>query len=163
MYCALAQQCLFRCTFHPIRWAYLCDLTKKINRGRQGVAPRGTTHPYFGEITRITHKTLFMHFVLLNHHVYIFLKGLYSFNSIYPHPCRDDSNYSYPSLIRRGANVCGHSAIYRKLIAVEWMSDEQKKYELLKHKVDVMSTTCTRVGWISVCHSGPNYARFIRL
>ena len=43
---ALAQQCLFYCTFHPIRWAYLGDLTRKFNRGRQRVAPRGTAQPY---------------------------------------------------------------------------------------------------------------------
>ena len=55
------------------------------------------------------------------------LKGHYPYNSIYPHPCWNDSNYSYPSLIHRGINVCGHSAIYRKLIAVEWVSDEQKE------------------------------------
>ena len=55
------------------------------------------------------------------------LKGHHPCNSIYPHPCWDDSNYSYPSLIHRGTNVCAHSAIYRKLIAVEWVSDEQKK------------------------------------
>ena len=55
------------------------------------------------------------------------LKDNYPYNSIYPHPCGDDSNYSYPSLIRRGTNVCGHCAIYQKLIAVEWVSDEQKK------------------------------------
>ena len=53
------------------------------------------------------------------------LKCHYPYNSINPHPCCDDSNYSYPSLIHRGTNVCGHSAIYRKLIAVEWVSDEQ--------------------------------------
>ena len=55
------------------------------------------------------------------------LKGHYPYNSIYPHPCWDDSNYSFPSLIRRGGgNVYVHSAFYRKLIAVEWVSDEQK-------------------------------------
>ena len=54
------------------------------------------------------------------------LNGHYSYNSIYPDPCWDDSNYSYSSLIRRGTNVCGHSAIYRKFIAVEWVSREQK-------------------------------------
>ena len=54
------------------------------------------------------------------------LKVHYQYNSIYPHPCWDDSNYSYPSLIHRGTNVCGHSAIYRKLIAVDWVSGEQK-------------------------------------
>ena len=48
------------------------------------------------------------------------LEGHYPYNSIYPHPCWDDSNYSYPSQIRGGTNVCSHSAIYRKLIAVEW-------------------------------------------
>ena len=47
--------------------------------------------------------------IILNHHVNI----LYPHNSIYPHPCWDDSNYSYPSLIHKGTNVCGHSAIYR--------------------------------------------------
>ena len=55
-----------------------------------------------------------------------YLKDHYPYNSIYPHPCRDDSNYSYPSLIHSGTNVWGHSAIYRKLIAVERVSDEQK-------------------------------------
>ena len=54
------------------------------------------------------------------------LNGHYPYNSIYPHPCWDDSNYSYAYLIRVGTNVCDHSAIYRKLIAVEWVSDEQK-------------------------------------
>ena len=38
----------------------------------------------------------------------------------------DDSNYSYPSLIRRGTNVCDHSAIYLNVTAVEGVSDEQK-------------------------------------
>ena len=51
----------------------------------------------------------------------------YPYNSINPYPCWDDSNYSYPSLIRRRTNVCGHSAIYRKFIVVEWVSDERKK------------------------------------
>ena len=32
--CALAQQCLFCCMFPPIRWTYLGDLTRKLNRGR---------------------------------------------------------------------------------------------------------------------------------
>ena len=54
------------------------------------------------------------------------LKGHYPYNSIYPHPCWDGSNYSYPSLIHRGTNVCGHSTIHGKLIAVDWVSDEQK-------------------------------------
>ena len=54
------------------------------------------------------------------------LKGHYPYNSINKHPCWNDSNYSYPSIIRRGTNVCDHSAIYRKLIAVKWVSDEQK-------------------------------------
>ena len=89
------------------------------------------------------------------------LKGHYPYNSIYPHPCWDDSNYSYASLLRRGTNVCGHSAIYRKLIAVERVSDEQKKCKLLKHKLKVNSTTCTRVRCFRVWHnfSGPNRAR----
>ena len=54
------------------------------------------------------------------------LNGYNPSNSIDKHPCWDDSNYSYPSLIRKGTNVCRHSAIYRKLIAVELVSDEQK-------------------------------------
>ena len=54
------------------------------------------------------------------------LYGHYLYYSIYPHPCWDDSNYSYPSLIHKGTNVCGHSAIYRKSISVEWVADEQK-------------------------------------
>ena len=54
------------------------------------------------------------------------LNGHYPYNSIYPQPCWDDSNYSYPSLIRRGTNVCGHSAIYRKFNSVEWVSVEQR-------------------------------------
>ena len=58
----------------------------------------------------------------------------------------DDSNYSYPSQIRGGTNVCDHSAIYRKLIAVEWVSDE-KKYKLVKHELKVVSIICTRVGY----------------
>ena len=43
------------------------------------------------------------------------LNGHYPYHSIYPHPCWGDGNYSDPSLIRRVANICGHSAIYRKL------------------------------------------------
>ena len=39
------------------------------------------------------------------------LNGHYSYNSIYPRPWWDGSNYSYPSLIRRGTKVCGHSAV----------------------------------------------------
>ena len=62
------------------------------------------------------------------------LNGHYMYNSIHPHPCWDDSNYSYPSLIRRGTNVCGHFAICRKWNSVEWVSDEQKKCKLQKHK-----------------------------
>ena len=57
------------------------------------------------------------------------LKGHIPYNLIYPHPCWDDSNYSWPFLINWGTNptnACGHSAIYRKSIAVEWVSDEQK-------------------------------------
>ena len=79
-------------------------------------------------------------------------KGHYPYNSIYPHPCWDESNYSYPSLIYRGTNVCDHSAIYRKLIALEWVSDEQK---------NVSCTTCTRVWCFLMWHSfsGPNSAR----
>ena len=93
------------------------------------------------------------------------LKDNYTYNSIYPHPCGDDSNYSYPSLIRRGTNVCGHCAIYQKLIAVEWVSDEQKKIKLLKHKLKVISTTSTRMGCFLMWYtfSGPNRARQIRL
>ena len=62
-------------------------------------------------------------------------------------------SYNYPSLIHRGANVCGHSAIYRKLIAVEWVSDEQKKCKLQKHKLTVISTTCTCLGCFLMWHS----------
>ena len=93
------------------------------------------------------------------------LKGHYPYNSIYPQPCWDDSNYSYPSLIHRVTNVCGHSAIYRELITVEWVSDEQKKCELQKHKLTVISTTCTRVWCFLTWHSfsGPNRARQMRL
>ena len=89
------------------------------------------------------------------------LKGHYPYNSIYPHPCWDDSNYSYPSQIRGGINVCGHSAIYRKLIAVEWVSDEQKKCKLVKHKLKVISMTSRRVWYFLMWHSfsGPNRAR----
>ena len=89
------------------------------------------------------------------------LKWHYRYNSIYPHPCWDHSNYSYPSLIHRGANVCGYSAIYRKLIAVEWVSIEQKKCKLQKHKFTVISTTSTRVWCFLMWHSfgGPNRAR----
>ena len=89
------------------------------------------------------------------------LKGHYPYNSIYPHQCWDDSNYIYPSLIHRGTNVCGHSAIYRKLVVVEWVSDEQKKCKLQKHKSTVIPTTCTRVGCFLMWHSfsGPNRAR----
>ena len=54
------------------------------------------------------------------------LNGHYPYNSIYPHPCWDDSTYSYPSQIRKGINVCDHSVIYRKFNSVEWMSEEQK-------------------------------------
>ena len=89
------------------------------------------------------------------------LKGHNPYNSIYQHPCWDDSNHSFPSVIRRGANVYVHSAFYRKLIAVEWVSDEQKKCKLVKHKSNVISTTCTRVGCFLMCHSfsGPICAR----
>ena len=38
------------------------------NRDWQWIIPHGTTQQ-FGEITRISQETLFMHFVLLNHHV----------------------------------------------------------------------------------------------
>ena len=41
----------------------------KFNGGRRHATPHGATI-IFGEITWITHKTLLMHFVLLNHHVY---------------------------------------------------------------------------------------------
>ena len=72
------------------------------------------------------------------------VNGCYLYNSIYPHPCSDDSNYSYPSLIHRGINVCDHSVIYRKFISVEWVSDEPTKCKLQKHELTVISTTCTR-------------------
>ena len=52
--------------------------------------------------------------------------GHHLYNWIYPHPCWDDITYKYPSLIRKGTNVCGHSVIYRKFNSVEWMSEEQK-------------------------------------
>ena len=55
-----------------------------------------------------------------------YLNGHYPYNSIYPQPYWDDSNYSYPSLIRRGTNVCGHSAIYWKFNWVERVLVEEK-------------------------------------
>ena len=81
------------------------------------------------------------------------LNSHHQYNSIYPHPCWDDSNYSYPSLIRVGNNACGHSTIYRKFISVEWVSDEPKQCKLQKHKLTVISTTCTRVGCFLMWHS----------
>ena len=54
------------------------------------------------------------------------LNSHYLYNSIYPDPCWDDSNYSYLSSIHCGTNVCDHSAIYRKFISVEWVADDQK-------------------------------------
>ena len=89
------------------------------------------------------------------------LKCHFPYNPIYPHPCLDDSNYSYPSLIRKGANVCDHSAIYRKLFAVEWVSDEQNKCKLQKHKLTVIYTTSTRVWCFLMWNSfsGPNRSR----
>ena len=89
------------------------------------------------------------------------LNGHYPYTSIYPQPCWDDS---YPSLIRMGTDVCSHSAIYRKFISVEWVSDEPKKCKLQKHESTVISTTCTRVGCFLVLHSfsGQNRARLIR-
>ena len=89
------------------------------------------------------------------------LKGHYPHNLIYPHPCWDDSNYSYPFLIHWGTSVCGHSAIYRKSIAVEWVSDEKKKCKLRKHNSTLVSMTCTCVGCFLMWHSfsGPNRAR----
>ena len=44
--CALAPHCLFRVTFPSIPWTYLGDLKRIFSRGRQRVAPRGTTQPY---------------------------------------------------------------------------------------------------------------------
>ena len=90
------------------------------------------------------------------------LNGHYPYNSIYPHPSWDDSNCSYPSLIRKGTDVCRHSVIYRKFNSVEWMSGEQKKKcKLQKHKLAVISATCIRVVCFLMCHSfsGPNRAR----
>ena len=61
-WCALAQQCIFHFTLPPIRWTYLGELKRKFIRDNPAI---------FGKITRITHNTLFMHFVLLNHQFYI--------------------------------------------------------------------------------------------
>ena len=49
----------------------------------------------------------------------------------------------YPSLIRKGTNVCGHSAIYRKFISVEWRRQVRtnKICKLQKHKSIMISTT----------------------
>ena len=92
------------------------------------------------------------------------LNGHNPYNSINPHPCWDDSTCSYPSPIRKGTNVCGHSVIYRKFNSVEWMSEEQKKCKLQKHKLTVICATCIRVGCFLMCHSfrWPNRARWIR-
>ena len=59
-------------------------------------------------------------------------------------PHGNTSPTTYPSLIHRGTNVYGRSAIYRKWIAVESVLDEQK-CKLQKHESTVISTTCTRV------------------
>ena len=51
--CALAQQCLFRWMFPPIWRAYPGDLTRKFNRGRQRVAPHGTTQAYLVTLQKL--------------------------------------------------------------------------------------------------------------
>ena len=75
------------------------------------------------------------------------LNSHYPYNLIYPHPCWDDSNYSYASLIR-GGNQClrpfrNLQEVNRSGVSVGWT----KKCKLLKHKLKVISTTCKRVGF----------------
>ena len=91
--------------------------------------------------------------------------GHYPHCSIYPHPCWDYGNYSYPSLICRKPLSAATPQIYRKFTSVDWVSGEQKKCKLQKHKLTVISTTCTRVGCFVIWHSfrGPNRARQMRL
>ena len=89
------------------------------------------------------------------------LNGHYPHCSIYPHPCWDYVNYSYPSLIRSKPLSAATPQFYRKFTWVDWVSGEQKKCKLQKHKLTVISTTCTRVGCFVIWHSfsGPNRAR----
>ena len=86
----------------------------------------GTTQPYL-VILQELHSGHYLCTLCYWTTMFTVLKSHYPHNSIYPHPCWDDSNYSYPSLIHKGTNVCGHSAIYRKLIVVEWVSVNKKK------------------------------------
>ena len=85
------------------------------------------------------------------------LHGHYLYNSLYPHPRWDDSNYSYLFIIRKGTSVCGHSAFTGSLF--QWAELRMnKKCEVQKHKSTVLFTTFTRVECFLMWHrfSWPN-------
>ena len=88
------------------------------------------------------------------------LKGHYPHNLIYPHPCWDDSNYSYPFLIH--GDQClrplrNLPEVNCSGVSVGWI----KKCKLRKHNSTLVSMTCTCVGCFLMWHSfsGPNRAR----
>ena len=54
------------------------------------------------------------------------LNGHYPHCSIYPHPCWDYGNYSYPSVIRRKLLSAATPQFYWKFTSVDWVSGEKK-------------------------------------
>ena len=88
-----------------------------------------------------------------------YLNGHYPHCSIYPHPCWDYGNYSYPLWIHREPLSAATPQFTGNLLS--GLSVGWTKCKLQKHKLTVISTTCTRMGCFVIWHSfsGPNRAR----
>ena len=67
-------------------------VTRKFNRSRQRVAPHGTTQPYLVRLQEF--NTRHYSCTLCYWKCLYALNGLYPYNSIYLHPCWENSNYS---------------------------------------------------------------------
>ena len=142
---------------NTLRGTYLGDLTRKSSRGRQRVAPHGTTQPYLVRLQKLhtrqylctlCYRTIMFTFFKAPTRIWnsffmkqrrncIFmvqmwhgknwfknleyswwgtLNGHYAYNLIYPHPSWDNSNYSYPSLIRGGGGgQCSECRMNKKM------------------------------------------------
>ena len=87
-----------------------CVTRQENSIGADGESSSRHNPAIFGEMTRIVHNTLFMHFVLFKQHVYILLMAIVS----YPcGTCWDNGNYSYPNCqgLLSQRPLCGRPAV----------------------------------------------------
>ena len=134
MFCALAQKCLFRCTF-PISDEHTWVARPENSIGGDGESLLTTQPSHIWWDYKIYTRYLIYAFSAIQPSCLHSLNGHHPHCSIYPHPCLDYSNYSYPSLIRRKPLPAATPQFYRKFTSVDWVSSEQK------------SVSCKNMNW----------------